>query len=143
MVYSFTKHIIYQHSFIFGPLYHCLYAYRGLRISLTPSDWLTAISYQIVALIIALYLMDKSYTCSRTKTLITCSISTTMVLLLSLLCTMRSIIPGAPRLPSRYVFYASPFILVSPLATLGYGLMKEEYSKWGISSLLAYSDLRT
>jgi len=42
-----------------------------------------------------------------------------------LLCIERPIISGAPILPSRYIFYASPFIIASPLIVLGYGKLRE------------------
>lgn len=101
-------------------LYFGLYAYRGLKITLTLSDWLSAGSYQLVAFATALYFTSKPHMRSHIRTILTCSAAVALIAMIALLCTKRSIIPGAPRLPSHYLLYASPFILASPLTVLGF-----------------------
>jgi hypothetical protein len=106
-------------------LYFGFYAYRGLKLTLTLSDWLSAGSYQLIAFALALYFTSKPHTGSCTRTVLACSTAVVLVSLFALLCTKRPIIPGAPRLPSHYLLYASPFILASPLTVLGLGRLRE------------------
>jgi hypothetical protein len=53
------------------------------------------------------------------KTIFICLLSIILASLFAFLCTKRSIIPNAPILPNHYIFYAIPFILISPLIFLG------------------------
>ena len=106
-------------------LYFGLYAYRGLRVTLTLSDWLSAFSYQILTFTLALYFAFKPYRRSGRRTALTCSMAAALVLFIALLCTKRSIIPAAPRLPSHYLLYETPFILIASLTALGYGMLRE------------------
>ena len=94
-------------------LYFGLYAYRGLKVAVTPSDLLSVASYQILALAIMLYLVFKL------RILLGCITSTTIVSLIAFLSTVRPMMSDAPLLPSHYTLYAAPFILASPLIVLG------------------------
>jgi hypothetical protein len=40
-----------------------------------------------------------------------------------LLATKRSLVPGAPILPTHYLLYVIPFIVIAPLSILGYGMI--------------------
>ncbi len=104
-------------------LYFGVYAYNGLKVKgfLTFSDLLSAISYQVVTFAVASYYVLKNPRPSRARTSILCFASVVIVSFTAFMCTGRVIIPGAPVLPSRYVLYAIPFIVASPLLVLGIG----------------------
>lgn len=106
-------------------LYLWLYAHRVLRFPFTVSDWLSAVSYQVVALALAIYLTLKPSAQTRARTALTCSMAAALTLLLTVFTMKRPIVPGAPTLPSRYLLYATPFILASPLMALGHGGIRE------------------
>ncbi|MEM2815889.1 MAG: hypothetical protein QW056_04850 [Candidatus Bathyarchaeia archaeon] len=113
-------------------LYLEFYAYKGLiaRITLTPSDVFSALSYQVVAFAAALYLILRKPKPSRFKSALKCIAIPLTVLFIVLLCTRRAIIPGAPTLPAHYLAYAAPFIAAAPLTVLGAGeIMKSRNSK--------------
>ncbi len=103
-------------------LYFVLYAYEGLKIIITSSDILSVISYQIIAFTLTLYFVFRPSSHSKIRTILSCTLGTILVFLIILLTTQRSIIPGAPKLPNHYLLYASPFILISPLIVLGFGI---------------------
>ena len=106
-------------------LYFILFAYRGLKLTLTPSDIFSIASYQTIAFTAALYLTLKPHSSSNARTIILCSTSAALVSLIALFYTKRPIVPDAPILPSHYILYAAPFILASPLAVLGLGRLRE------------------
>jgi len=105
-------------------LYYLFYAQAGFKIPLTLSDWLSAASYQLVAFTLALYFTFKPSSHARVRTLFTCSVAVALPLLFMVLAMKTPLVPGAPVLPSRYLLYAAPFIMASPLIVLGYGEMK-------------------
>ena len=105
-------------------LYFGLYAYRGLKVALTPSNLLSAASYQILAFAITLYLTFKPQKPYNWRAPLTCTASAAIVSLIAFLCTKRPITPDAPTLPSHYMLYAAPFILASPLIVLGLGELR-------------------
>jgi hypothetical protein len=122
-------------------LYFGLYAYRGLRIAFTLSDLLSAASYQILAFAITLYLAFKPQPSSDRGMLPACIASAAIAFLAASLCTRRSIMPDAPILPSRYILYAAPFILTSPLTVLGVGELHGMQSWEGYALLFWLSTL--
>lgn len=104
-------------------LYLEFYAYNGLiaRITLTPGDVISALSYQAAAYSVALYLVLREPRPSWLKDALK-GVGVSMLVLFSIvLCTRRAIIPGAPTLPSRYLAYAVPFVAAAPMAALGSG----------------------
>jgi len=105
-------------------LYYLFYAQAGFKIPLTLSDWLSAASYQLVAFTLALYFTFKPSSHARVRTLFTCSVAVALPLLFMVLAMKTPLVPGAPVLPSRYLLYAAPFIMASPMIVLGYGEMK-------------------
>lgn len=122
-------------------LYFWFYAYKGLRIIFTLSDILSAVSYQILAFAITLYLIFKPRTRSDRSPLLLCIVSAALVSLTAFLCTRRPIVSDAPILPSRYMLYATPFILVSPLMVLGVGELRGMRSEDGYAPLFWLSTL--
>ena len=104
-------------------LYFWLYAWRGLKVTLTFSDWLSAGSYQVVTFSLALYFTVK-HRHSHVRTLLTYFVATAFVFLFAFLCTQRSVVPGAPTLPTHYLLYVTPFILISPVMVLGFGALR-------------------
>jgi hypothetical protein len=122
-------------------LYFWLYAYRGFKVAVTPSDLLSAASYQVLAFAVTLYLTFKPQKASNWKTLFTCIASAAIVSLVAFLCTKRPITPDAPTLPSRYMLYAAPFILASPLIALGVGELRSMQGENGHAPLFWLSTL--
>jgi len=106
-------------------MYFNFYAQRGLRIAVTSSDVLSVVSYQVVAFVLVLYFIFKPGSYSRKRTFLSCLLSIILVFLIILLATERPIVPGAPILPKYYLFYASPFVLISPLMILGFGVVRD------------------
>ncbi len=105
-------------------LYFNFYAMKGFKITLALSDWISASSYQMVALAISLYLIFKpAY--SRVITLLMSSTALAVASLIALLATKRPVIPSAPTLPEHYILYAIPFIILSPLLVLGFEKLLE------------------
>ena len=111
-------------------LYFLLYANKGMRISFEPKDILSALSYQITFLAIALYI-------AFNKNLIKLKISWIMpsaaVLLIVVISTRRAIIPGAPVFPVHYIIYLAPFILIAPFSVMG--LKRNEIVFWLLTML--------
>jgi len=105
-------------------LYFGLYAYRGLKVALTPNDLLSASSYEILAFAVMLYLSFRTQKPSDRRMLPTCVASAAIVSLIAFLCTQRPIMPDAPTLPGRYMLYAAPFILEAPMMVLGLGELR-------------------
>ncbi len=122
-------------------LYFVLYAYRGLKIIITSSDILSVISYQIIAFTLTLYFISRPSSYSKTRTILSCALGTTLVFLIILLTTWRSIIPGAPKLPNHYLLYASPFILITPLIVLGFGVTSGIRDEHRIAPLFWFATL--
>jgi len=103
-------------------LYFGLYAYKGLKLTLTVGDWISAGSYQIIAFAVALYFASKPMKQrSPARTALICTAVAASASVFTFLCTKTSITSGAPTLPSHYMLYASPFIIASPLMVLGFG----------------------
>lgn len=105
-------------------LYYLFYGQAGFKLSLTPIDWLSAASYQLVAFFLATYFTFKPSLHSRVRTLFTFSVAIILPLLFMVLATKTPLVSGAPILPSRYLLYAAPSVMASPLIILGYGRMK-------------------
>jgi len=99
-----------------------LYANRGFKITLAPSDILSASSYQLLFFTIAAYYTIKPNKSSRT--LLTPLTSAAAVSLIAFLSTVRPILPEAPVLPTYYLLYSTPFIACTSLAALGLPLQK-------------------
>lgn len=105
-------------------MYFNLYASKGLKVTVTSSDVLSILSYQIISFISALYFVFKPASHSLKRTVFSCVLGVFLVLFIFFLTTERSIVPGAPKLPGYYLLYAAPFIFISPLMVLGFGMIK-------------------
>jgi hypothetical protein len=101
-------------------VYFLLYAKWAFDF-ISAIDWLSAASYQAVLFSLALWLVLKPQTQSQTRTALTCSIASVATLAFAFLATKRSLVPGAPILPTHYLLYIIPFIVAAPLSILGYG----------------------
>jgi len=108
--------------------YYLVYAGAGFNIQLTLSDWLSAASFQTVAFALAALFAFKKSKHSGMHTMLACSMATAVPLAIALLAAKTSITPGAPVLPSRYLVYAAPLVIASPLIVLGYGEVKSSGS---------------
>ena len=104
-------------------LYYLLYAQAGFKFTLTLSDWLSAASYQILAFALAMYLTSKPYVHAQTRTLITTLGTVALAFLLPLL-TMKIPLAGFPTLPMYSLLYLSPYFIILPFITLGYGYQR-------------------
>jgi hypothetical protein len=92
---------------------YLLYAYPGFKLQLTPSDWISAISYQLFAFVIA------SYVAFKGPNPLLFSASLAIPLSLSIVTFRTPIASGAPVLPPHYLIYAAPLLLATPLSCLG------------------------
>jgi hypothetical protein len=103
-------------------LYFLLYAKWAFDF-VSAIDWLSAASYQAVLFSLALWLAFKPQTQSQSKsrTALTCLMASVATLAFAFLATKRSLVPGAPILPTHYLLYIIPFIVAAPLSILGYG----------------------
>lgn len=104
-------------------LYLKFYVYNGLfaKAALTSSDFISAFLYQAVLFGAALYFTYGKPKQQSFKSAFKCIAISILVLLSVVLCTRRAIIPGAPILPTRYLGYATPFVVSAPLTVLGAG----------------------
>ena len=122
-------------------LYFWLYAHRGFKISVTPSDLISAASYQILAFAITLHLTFKPQKTSNRRAILTSIASAAISSLIVLLCIKRPIMPDAPTLPSHYMLYTASFILTSPLIVLGVGELRGAQGENGYAPLFWLSTL--
>jgi len=109
-------------------LYLSLYAYKGFRYTLTPSDWLSIASYQILTFTIALYLTSKTSKSTQRTTILISLGALAFGLVFTLLLIKKPFIPGLPVMPDRYLIYDSPYIIIPPLITLGYSYKKQSHA---------------
>jgi predicted anti-sigma-YlaC factor YlaD len=98
-------------------LYFGFYAYRGFKVSFTLSNLLSAFSYQTLFFALMLHLAFKPRKAFNRGMI--CIASAAAVSLMVFICMKKPIMPDAPTLPSRYMLYAAPFILTSPLMAVG------------------------
>jgi len=104
-------------------LYFGLYAQAGFKFTLTLSDWLSAASYQILAFALAMYLTSKPYVYAQTRTFIAGLVALALAFLLPLL-AIRISLAGFPTLPTYCLLYVSPYFILLPFITLGYGYQR-------------------
>jgi hypothetical protein len=104
-------------------LYFGLYAQAGFKFTLTLSDWLSVASYQILTFAFAVYLTSKPYVHTQTRTIITTLGATALAFLFPLLAIKISL-AGFPALPKHSLLYVSPYFIILPLITLGYGFQR-------------------
>ncbi|MCS7119591.1 MAG: hypothetical protein NZ952_00015 [Candidatus Bathyarchaeota archaeon] len=103
-----------------GGIYFASFAYRGLKVTLTINDLLSAASYQTIAFAITLYFATRTKRKHSIRTVLSSSTLALTGLLFMLLCTVKPITPDAPTLPLHYALHAAPYILPSPLIILGF-----------------------
>lgn len=101
-------------------LYFWLYAYRGLRFAVAMEDAASVASYQILALILALYVSSRPIVSSRRGVAALSLVAMAIVTLAAYIPTTRQVSEGLPKLPLYYILYATPFILASQMAILGF-----------------------
>ena len=102
-------------------LYYELYAFVGFQVPLTASDWLSAVSYQLLAFSLTLYLTFNPHRRPTKHTIIECLAVLGATSLIVFLATKRVLLPGAPVLPIGYLIYGVPFMMASALTVLGCG----------------------
>ncbi len=95
--------------------YYVFYAYRGMRLPLYSSEFVSLSSYQLVFLAGALYYASRSPGRSVWPSL---AVAAGTGLLLPLASSVR-LMPLLPRLPPEYLLYATPFIAAAPAALQG------------------------
>jgi len=113
-------------------LYFKIYAYRGFKVDLSWSEWISVLAYQVVSLSLASYLT--LHPPSRRSLPIGFTIAP-LLLALILLCMRKPIVPGAPILPSYYISYMNYSIVTALLAVLGYRRLREVDYKLFITAL--------
>lgn len=106
-------------------LHFLLYAYRGFKVTLTLNDFITVISYQVVAFAFALYVARSSEGGIGSWRGIKCFLAAAIPTVVLTLCTFRRITPDAPMLPRRYIIYGLPFAASAPLALIGFWELKK------------------
>lgn len=104
---------------------YAVYAHKGSWHDLTFSDWLSMASYQILTFSFALYLTSKPSTNQKTKTVITGLGALILGFIFILLLIKRPVISGLQVMPEHYLIYDLPYIIVPPLAILGYSYKKQ------------------
>jgi len=114
-------------------LYYGLYAQSGFKFTLTPSDMLSAVSFQLLTFALATYLIFKPYVKISARTIITSSGAMAIALLFTLLSTIIPIVPGLPTVPRHYLIYNLPYVIAIPLIILGYGYHRR--SKSSVASI--------
>jgi asparagine N-glycosylation enzyme membrane subunit Stt3 len=104
---------------------YAVYAHKGFRLTLTYSDWLSVASYQILTFTFALYLISKPGTNTQNKTVITSLGALITGFIFTVVLIKKPFISGLPVMPVHYLIYDSPYVLIPPLVTLGYGYKKQ------------------
>ena len=106
-------------------LYFGVYAHRGFKFCITYSDWLSVASYQILIFASAMYLTSKPYVHTQAGTLITCLGTIASAFLFMLLTLNITLVPGfTPTVQKRILLYISPYFIILPFITLGYGYQR-------------------
>jgi len=119
-VRSLTLPVILAGSILMYFLLYAKWAFDFVSVI----DWLSAASYQAVLFSLALWLALNPSTRSQSSTVLTCSIASVATLAFASLATKRSLVPGAPILPTHYLLYIIPFIVAATLSILGYGTIR-------------------
>lgn len=120
-------------------LYNGLYGYRGFTYAVTYSEWLSAASFQIIALALTIYSLIKP----KFKTILTSLLALTVSVLM-LLAMRLPLVFGASVPPSPYLFVCMPLILALSLAICGYehqegkGLKMAPLSWLGCTAAIEY-----
>jgi hypothetical protein len=109
-------------------VYFGFYAYKGLTLSLAPSDFLTIGAYQLVVLAIILFFTSKTAFPSRKLMVLGSLVTFVSACSFMFLLTRKSLVPGAPILPLNYFIYASPYIVALPLMMFSFGGLHERRS---------------
>ncbi len=120
-------------------LYFWLYALAGMKYTLTPSDLLSAASYQILTFSLALYVTLKPSTSPKTRTFFSTSAAIAVALVLTLLLMKRPILPGVPVQPTHYLLYDLPYLLLPPLFILGYGYHRQNTTGTSTASMFWFT----
>jgi len=105
-------------------LYYLLYAYTGFKYSLTLSDMLSVVSYQILTFALAIYLIFKPRVKISARTVIISLGAIAIAFLFALLTTTIPLVPGFPTVPRHYLLYNFPYVIAIPLIILGYGYQR-------------------
>jgi hypothetical protein len=108
--------------------YFGLYASAGLTYTFDSSDLLSVGAYQILVLGLVLCFVSKPNFPSRKLVLVSFVATLVSALMLGLFITRKSLLAGAPVLPSHYLLYLSPFIVLVPLMMLGFGGLHKRHS---------------
>lgn len=110
--------------------YYLFYGMNGLNIGFLLTQLLKydillpLISLLSVGCVSATLLIRKPWHESRTRTAVAAFAAIISVLTVFLLFTKMPIIPGVPLLPQRCLLYAVPFIILAPLAVIGFNYQK-------------------
>jgi hypothetical protein len=102
---------------------YAVYAHKGFKLTLTYSDWLSMASYQILAFTLALCLISKPST--KNRTVITSLGALILGFIFTVVLIRKPFISELPVMPEYYLIYDSPYIIIPPLVTLGYGYKKQ------------------
>lgn len=106
-------------------LYYGLYAQAGLAMPLAFSEWLSVISYQILAFAIAIYLTYRHPVNSKTRIFIINLATVIIVILYILLNLNTTLVPTfTPTVEKQVLLYISPYFIALPFITLGYYYLK-------------------
>ena len=107
-------------------LYFGLYAYKGFIFPITYSDWLSVGSYQILAFTSAVFLTSKPYAQTQTRTLVASLATIGSAFLFILLTLNTTLVPGfTPTVQKHVLLYISPYFIILPFITLGYGYQRK------------------
>lgn len=100
--------------------YYYVYALRGFKFDIPMTEWLSALSYQLLFLSIILYQTLVSSTQGRRPFRLRAGVSASVAFLaITLLSTQIPLVPGAPEIPPRYLLYTLPYIAGPLLVALG------------------------
>jgi len=107
-------------------LYYGLYAHAAMEMPLTFSDWLSVTSYQIIMFTLAMYLTGKPSLHTQTRTLIAFLGTMVLAVLFILLTINITLVPSfTPTLQKHVLVYISPYFIILPFITLGYGYQRQ------------------
>jgi hypothetical protein len=99
-------------------VYYPLYGIKGFKITLTPQEILTISAYGIVILAMASY----AYTENQVRRLqwypLIMVASFAVIFAFTFILTKKSVVPGLPPLPLRYVIYGLPYLLLPSFVLL-------------------------
>ncbi len=117
---------------ISAALYYILFAAQGLQLNFELSDYFSLIAYQIIAFSFAISFTSKIPHLSKLMTRIIYTAAIGTILLVIFISTNTALLVSSPELPTHYIIYLFPLLLLTPLTIFGISTLRKQLSSYTI-----------